>query len=437
MDDDTVRRHEPRPRPGGKRATAQTRHAVRPVGAATGRLALVDGHPVCDACGAAVEPSGPDRWKHGRGPDSGSPAWRRWLAPVEPRVALRLSTYEAFADRYPWAVHPVFGGRVVTTRDDWREAMTRLARYREGLATVRRWRQLRPGENPYLELVALLGAPAGTAPGDEVAPFLAATAGRSRRPWPLTPGAAQALALPARRRELASLFSWAIPTEEALDAIAALGERLIEGGAGTGYWAALLAGRGVDIAAFDLEPPGRSAPNRFHATRRRPWHDVQRLSTRDAVRCMPDRTLLLVWPPHGDDAASHDALRAYRGETLVLAGEGEDGATDSIRFRRELARNWTERTIVSIPRWPGLADQLTILVRNETRRAITARDRCPTCRRFVPTGSLDRCDRCIRDHPPALAIRVDGSRVEYTTEQLDAMPHGLRAALEASPNRIG
>jgi hypothetical protein len=43
---------------------------------------------------------------------------------------------------------------------------------------------------------------------------------------------------------------------------------------------------------------------------------------------------------------------------------------------------------------------------------------------------------CIRNRPPALAIRVDGWRVEYTADQLDAMPEGLRIALEASPNRI-
>ena len=407
-------------------------------------------------------------WRHGRGPRDRSRAWRRWLAPVEPRVALALPTYEAFADRYPWAVHPVFGGRTVTTRDDWAEAVDRLARYRDALATVRRWRRLRPGENPYLELVALLGAPPWTAPGQEVEAFLAATgSGRglvgTRNPestaglggtarldgtpgpdgtagpearWPLTPGVAQVLSLPARRRELASLFSWAIPTDAALDAIAELGEPLVEGGAGTGYWAALLAGRGVDVAAFDLEPPGDRAANEFHTTGRRPWHDVQRLSTRDAIRRERDRTLLLVWPPHADDAASHDALRAYRGTTLVLVGEGPDGATGSIRFGRELARNWTARTVVTIPRWPGLADRLAMLERNPTHRPVVARDRCPGCRRFVPTGSLDRCAECIRSRPPALAIAVDGSRVEYTADQLDALPEGLRIALEASPSRI-
>ena len=44
-------------------------------------------------------------------------------------MGIALPTYEAFADRYPWAVHPLFGGRTVTTRDDWAEAVGRLARY--------------------------------------------------------------------------------------------------------------------------------------------------------------------------------------------------------------------------------------------------------------------------------------------------------------------
>lgn len=394
-------------------------------------LTLVDRHPVCTACGRAVEPSGPGVWAHAT--RQRSRAWQRWLAPVEPEVALRLPTYEAFGERYPWAVHPTFGGRVVTSREEWREARWRLARYRAALRTVRRWRSLRAGENPYLELVAILGAPVDAAPGSEVDAFLTAV-GRMGR-WAITPGVRQVLGLRERRRELATLFSWAIPSDPAVMVIGRYGP-ILEGGAGTGYWAALLAAAGVDVAAYDLAPPRGAGPNPFHPGRRGPWSDVQLLSTRDAIRRHPDRTLLIVWPPHGDDSAGYDVVRAYRGDVLLLVGEAKEGATGSIRLHRELDLNWQPIEAVAIPRWPGLSDRLVVRSRAAERRPIDRRDRCPGCGRFIPTGSLDRCARCIGRYPPALAIRVDGSRVEYSAEQLEAMPVGLRLALEASPNRI-
>ena len=144
----------------------------------------------------------------------------------------------------------------------------------------------------------------------------------------------------------------------------------------------------------------------------------------------------MVWPPHGADESGYGALRAYRGEVLLLVGEGTDGATGSVRLHRELELNWRPIAIVAIPCWPGLSDRLVVFERAAERRPLATRDRCPGCGRFVPTGSLDRCMRCVVRHPPALAISVDGSRVEYSVEQVEAMPVGLRLALEESVNRI-
>ena len=403
---------------------------MRPVGTAAA-LTLVDGRPVCAACGRAVEPTGPGTWGHATRPRSR--AWRRWLAPIDLDVAIRLPTYEAFGDRYPWAIHPSFGGSVVTSSEAWQEARWRLARYRAALRIVRRWRLLRAGENPYLELVAILGAPADAAPGREVDALIEAT-GRQGR-WAITPGVGQVLGLRERRREMAALFSWAIPSGPALEMLGRYGP-LVDGGAGTGYWAALLAAAGADVVAFDLAPPSGAVANPYHPGRRTAWHGVQPLSTIDAVRRNPDRTLLMVWPPHGDDESGYRAVRAYRGHVLLLVGEGADGATGSVRLHRELELNWRPIATVAIPRWPSLSDRLVVFGRAAERRPLATRDRCPGCGRFVPTGSLDRCMRCVVRHPPALAISVDGSRVEYSVEQVEAMPVGLRLALEASVNRI-
>ena len=54
------------------------------------------------------------------------------------------------------------------------------------------------------------------------------------------------------------LYSWAMPSEEALRCIVRHSKMcagIVEVGAGTGFWAALLASRGVDVLAFDKAPP--------------------------------------------------------------------------------------------------------------------------------------------------------------------------------------
>ena len=52
---------------------------------------------------------------------------------------------------------------------------------------------------------------------------------------------------------------------------------LVEVGAGTGYWAAALRRRGVDVLAYDLNPPAADAAetNAYHG-RLPPFTEVQR-----------------------------------------------------------------------------------------------------------------------------------------------------------------
>jgi hypothetical protein len=89
-----------------------------------------------------------------------------------------------------------------------------------------------------------------------------------------------------------------------------------------------------------------------------------------------------------------------------------------------------------VPTWPGLRDRLVVYRRNPVRRPLARRDRCDGCRRFLPTGAAGRCDACFARHPPAMALRVNGMRVEYPRAVVDAMPSGLRLAFERSPARI-
>lgn len=352
--------------------TACARGAVQPLLSA-GRRVVVDGHPICEVCGGAVEMVAADRWQH--------------AAKRRPRMA-----------RSAW-----FGASI----EQQREALRRLQSYRAGLAASGRRRTLRPGDNPYLELAAaLLDSPRDLS---------------------------SLLDLGERRRELASLFSWAIPNEAALDLLARHAP-LVECGAGTGYWAALLRSRGVDALAYDSAPPG--AENAYHRRTRRPWTAIGQLSSVNAARRHRSRTLVLCWPPYDDDAASYAALRAYRGDTLIYIGEHEEGATGSVRFHRELRLNWTLAERLELPHWPRLRDAVGVYRRNARRQPHAERDRCFECRCFIPTGAIGRCETCFERRPPALALRVGRHRVEYPREVVDAMPPALRKAFERSPSRI-
>lgn len=335
-----------------------------------GRRVIVDGHPICDLCGGAVEAFGAEQWRHGTGREA-----KQSLNQIK-----NLQTY----------------------RD-----------YRARLSAAGRLRNLGARDNPYLELALLLS----NASLDEQ----------------------RLLDLDERRRELASLFSWAIPTEPAL-AVLAKYAPLVECGAGTGYWTALLRARGVDALAYDLAPPGRGARNAhrnpFHRAGRQPWAEVQRASAAAAARRHGERTLVLCWPPYDDDDASYGALRAYRGGVVIHIGERDEGATGSVRFHRELRLNWTLAEELELPHWPRLRDRLLVYRRNARRQPLLERDRCFECRRFIATGCIGRCDACFALRPPALALRVGRHRVEYPREVVDAMPPALRRAFATSRNRI-
>jgi len=372
---------------------------VRPL-LSGGRRVVVDGHAICAECGAAVELAGPGRWRH-------APHGRPKRPPRITLARLKaIRSHREFTARFPSAG---------CSEEEWREGIRRLEAFHAALAAAGRRRALRAGENPYLDLVALLGGEHGE--------------------WRITPGVAQLLDLDERRRQLASLYSWAIPTGAALDILARYAP-LVECGAGMGYWAALLRARGVDVTACDLAPPGRNARNRYHERGRPPWTEIQRRSSAEAARRHADRSLVLCWPPYEGDPASYAVLRAYRGDIVVYIGEPEEGATGSVRFHRELRLNWTPVEALELPHWPRLRDGVVVYRRNPQRRPHLERDRCFECRRFVATGAIGRCDACFERRPPVLALRIGRHRVEYPREVVEAMPPALRKAFEASPSRI-
>lgn len=115
-------------------------------------------------------------------------------------------------------------------------------------------------------------------------------------------------ASPDARANAIAKYAFAIPTDEALEQVVACSRAgVVEVGAGTGYWAHMLACRAVDVLAFDVEPaPSRGSPW-FAGTE--PWHPVQCADHGVAGR-LPERTLLIAWPTKNDIWASV-ALEQY------------------------------------------------------------------------------------------------------------------------------
>lgn len=162
------------------------------------------------------------------------------------------------------------------------------------------------------------------------------------------------------RRWMISRYSFAVPTDEALDVVGAFSP-LVEIGAGIGYWASLLRGRGCDVVAYDIM---ESEFQRWFACRDAPG--VIRGGA-DMAAAHPGRTLMIVWPPHGDGMAT-EALREYQdagGRRLVYVGEPRYGFTADESFFDELggARGWLLSAELDIPQWPRCNDRLLIYER--------------------------------------------------------------------------
>eukprot|EP00294_Goniomonas_avonlea_P008586 CAMPEP_0114566260 /NCGR_PEP_ID=MMETSP0114-20121206/14785_1 /TAXON_ID=31324 /ORGANISM="Goniomonas sp, Strain m" /LENGTH=431 /DNA_ID=CAMNT_0001752635 /DNA_START=26 /DNA_END=1317 /DNA_ORIENTATION=+ len=197
---------------------------------------------------------------------------------------------------------------------------------------------------------------------------------------------------------LRSLYSWAVPTVEALEAISSFSPcGLIEVGAGTGYWASLLEERGVSVEAFDIAPPDGEEENGQHFVNINihvseidslqyhgnspPFTTVQR-GTPSVASIWPERTLLLCWPPREqleepatdgahENTCGFDALTAFSGDCVVYVGEWEGqtsrqcrfGETGGPRLQAGLRDAFDVVKRVSLPRWPFAQDDLTVWVR--------------------------------------------------------------------------
>lgn len=190
----------------------------------------------------------------------------------------------------------------------------------------------------------------------------------------------------ATRDALIARYGFAIPDDDALDAIVAASPHgIVEIGAGTGYWARLLHDRMPGgIRAFDTDPPPSVTSAWFAGSM--PWFEVRHGDETVADQAAPS-TLLLVWPTRNETWGMDAAQRhhAAGGTTLVFVGEGPGGHTGDDGLHATLGElsvcapcrygvvsspciceinpRWRRVHEIMIPTWPGFGDSVRIYER--------------------------------------------------------------------------
>lgn len=169
---------------------------------------------------------------------------------------------------------------------------------------------------------------------------------------------------------LQATYAYAIPSPGTMEWISSFcaGHRVLELGAGRGYWAAQLARDGLVVNAYELEPPDALENVSFPQAVGQDdvWHSVRSMAEL-RYEGLADRVLFLCWPPGWGNPMASEALAAFEsagGERLVYIGEPKGGKTGDAAFFDALASRWklksTDRSYVS---WWNLADAAQVWVR--------------------------------------------------------------------------
>lgn len=164
------------------------------------------------------------------------------------------------------------------------------------------------------------------------------------------------------RYGLCTAFAFSICTPGDLTWIKQLiGARgIVEIGAGRGYWAYMLEQAGVTVHPYDMHVPGDTS---YFFNTSGTFTDVHR-GDHNAVRDHDSDVLFMSWPSY-DEPWAYEALRAYRGDMVIYAGEGDGGCTADDAFHDLLESDWTWLSTSSKHMtWWGIHDTLTAYVRS-------------------------------------------------------------------------
>jgi hypothetical protein len=158
-------------------------------------------------------------------------------------------------------------------------------------------------------------------------------------------------------RELRRRYGYAVISPGDVSWLAGVlaGRDVLEIGAGNAYLSWQLRQAGSRLVATDVGEDG----SRGKWCLGPEFTDVLERDAAEAVLAFPDHVLITCWPaPRSGYTA--DAVRRYRGDTLVYCGSQHDGYTDA-GLLRELAANWelTDRSSSHVS-WARAVDHLGV-----------------------------------------------------------------------------
>jgi hypothetical protein len=164
------------------------------------------------------------------------------------------------------------------------------------------------------------------------------------------------------RRSMVTHYAFTITDPVSVAFVAAnavyTGFNVVEVGAGTGYWAWQLAQRGVNVLAYDANPPGSGRGFGWRQASTTIHHPVVEGDAR-AVAAHPDRTLLLSWPPR-ERTMGYDALTAYTGDRLIYIGLPAGGHCADDQFFHALLSDWRLVAAHEPVTWDDVYDEITV-----------------------------------------------------------------------------
>lgn len=159
------------------------------------------------------------------------------------------------------------------------------------------------------------------------------------------------------REKACKEYAWAVPNVRCLTAVLGLDEKVLEVGAGRGYWAWCMTQLGGDVMAID------DGSWKYPSFEDFPVEHLDPTAVDQRVMAEWQRTLFICWPHFDDGAWDGRVLRLYRlcgGQRFVYVGEDNGGCTGSPLFWLELDKNWECVERIPVPSWPGIHDELSV-----------------------------------------------------------------------------
>lgn len=148
---------------------------------------------------------------------------------------------------------------------------------------------------------------------------------------------------------LHEIYAYAIPSPQTIGWVSdfCAGRQLVEHGAGRGYWAEQLSLGGVNVAAYDFEPPDKTENVSFSRAAGQAdvvWHHVGDLEEFESNRdSYGDSVLFLCWPPGWGNTMASEVLRSFEeagGSRLIFIGQPRGGMTGDDAFFDALSAGW-------------------------------------------------------------------------------------------------